>query len=328
VNVSRIAKSLITVLSALLLVGCAHDSRVRVIETSYVKSAGVSLLDQLGPGSKPVGTVEAGAKVEVLDKRGRWVQVRLPGGGRTGWLHSNYLASEELFDEFQRLSEQSASLPSQGKAVIRRRASLHTDAAAASDSFYVLNEGEEVSVLAHTVADRAAQSPAVPRAGSQEDADRNEPPAQIQVAAHEDWLLVRGGNGRTGWVRESAVDMAPPLDVARYSEGLKIRAWSVLYQEQENGETHPWYVWATIHPRPGLPFDYDEIRVFVWNPGKSRYETSYRERNLIGFYPLKVWMADTPAGRAPAFSVDVEDAAGKRFTKNYVMAGRIVKRQS
>jgi hypothetical protein len=75
-----------------------------------------------------------------------------------------------------------------------------------------------------------------------------------------------------------------------------------------------------------LPYDFDEIRVFVWNPNQDRYETSYRERNLIGFYPIRVGSRETPRGLSPSFVLPVEDETGRRFEKQYVMAGRVVQR--
>ena len=109
---------------------------------------------------------------------------------------------------------------------------------------------------------------------------------------------------------------------------LRVRGWFVLFEEHDKGEVHPWYLWVTIRPRAGLPFDYDEFRVFVWNPRMSRYETSYRQRNLIGFYPVQVGSRETPAGQIPTFSLQLEDEKGTRFRKNYAMNGRIVRPES
>ena len=88
----------------------------------------------------------------------------------------------------------------------------------------------------------------------------------------------------------------------------------------------PWYLWATISRVAGLPYDFDAIRVFVWDPNRDRYETSYRERNLIGFYQIRVGSQETPRGLSPSFVLPVEDETGRRFEKQYVMAGRVVQR--
>jgi hypothetical protein len=315
----RLCSALLACCVVLPSSGCIKDKAPKVLETAYVRGGGVPLRDQLGPASGLITTLQGGEKVDVLAKRARWVQVRL-AGGRTGWLHSRYLVAPEVFDEFRRLDADSAGLPSQGKAALRRETSLHLEPGIKSDSFYNLKEGQEVEVLEHRLAERAENTNVARRA---EDESEDAPPA-VEITGSDDWFLVRASASRTGWVREGALDMKLPIEIARYNEGLRVRAWFVLYEEIDDGETHPWYLWATIHPRPGLPFDYDEIRVFVWNPRASRYETSYRERNLIGFYPIQAGNS----GQAPSFSLQVEDESGKRFRKNYVMNGRLVKRES
>lgn len=305
--------------------GCVRDQSTRVIETAYVRGGGVPLRDQLGPTSGLLATLQGGEKVEVLGRRTRWAQVRLPGG-RTGWIHSRDLASPKLFEQFRQLAAVNATSASQGKALIRRDANLHLDAGSDTEAFYRLAEREPVEILTHRITERVERSSGGPEKEKDDEIDATpEEVPKVDVKGAEDWFLVRASGARVGWLRESFLDVDPPIEIARYNEGLRIRAWFVLFEERVGGETHSWYLWATIHPRPGLPFDYDEIRVFVWNPNKSRYETSYRERNLIGFYPIQVRNINTPAGPQPAFELQLENPTGQRFQKNYTMNGRLVR---
>ncbi|MBI2816760.1 MAG: SH3 domain-containing protein [Acidobacteria bacterium] len=274
--------------------------------------------DQLGTSSGTVTTLDGGEKVEVVAKRTRWVQVRVEDG-RTGWVHSRFLAPQKVLDDFRRLGSEAAGLPSQGTATLRRVANLHLEPSTNADIFYQLAESDKMDVLAHRIIERDERL--ITSAATNGDTEA----AEVAIKAHEDWFLVRAAAGKTGWLRENFLDISPPIEIARYNEGLRIRAWFELYREQHGNEVHPWYLWATIRPRPGLPFDFDEIRVFVWNPNKSRYETSYRERKLIGFYPIEVRSVETPSGPAPAFSLQVEDPSGKRYTKSYIMTGRLVR---
>jgi hypothetical protein len=307
--------------------GCLRDRTPKVLEVAYVRGGGAPLRDQLGSSSSQVTTLPAGERVEILAKRARWFQVR-QGSGHTGWVHSRFLVSTMLYDQFQRLAEEAAALPSQGKAKVQREAALHVEAGRSTDTFYSLQEGDEVEVLAHRLAERTDR-PGAGGIASPGEAGSAEPgSAEVEVKGFEDWFLVRASGDRAGWLREGQLDISPPLEIARYSEGLRIRGWFVLYQEQEKGEVHPWYLWTTVHPRAGLPFDYDEIRVFVWDPRASRYETSYRERNLIGFYPVQVGSRETAAGPVPTFSLQLEDEKGRRFQKKYAMHGRLVRPES
>ena len=47
----------------------------------------------------------------------------------------------------------------------------------------------------------------------------------------------------------------------------------------------PEYVSVTNAYKDGLPYDFDQVRVFTWNVKKHRYETAYRQRNLEGLSP-------------------------------------------
>jgi hypothetical protein len=118
--------------------------------------------------------------------------------------------------------------------------------------------------------------------------------------------------------------LAPPLEIAQYSEGLRIRAWFELYREPGVNPPHPWFLWATIK-KAALPYDFDEIRIFVWDPKSSRYETSYRERNLAGFFPITVNASGERSGQpAIAFGFSVKDSSGERVQRTYAMTGRQV----
>jgi hypothetical protein len=165
-------------------------------------------------------------------------------------------------------------------------------------------------VLAHRVTGLATVRQTEAEESAAESEEEAPAPTTLAVETLEDWLLVRGAGKRTGWLPESLADMNPPVEVAQFREGLRIRAWFVLHREMDDGIERPWYLWATMRRVAGLPYDFDEIRVFVWNPNRDRYETSYRERNLIGFYPIRVGSRET----------------GRRFEKQYVMAGRVVQR--
>lgn len=306
---------------AAALVGCRQERVPELREVAYVSGTGVALRNELGPSSRVEMILDSGAQVEVLSRRPRWAQVRL-ASGLTGWIQERFLVSQEVFDRFLRLARETEGLPSQGRAIVRREANLHLEPGRTAQVFYRLAAGEPADVVAH----RVAQQPARPESPSAGGAP-SPGPAELRVRENEDWLLVRASRGRTGWLLETFVDMNLPLEIAQYSEGLRIRAWFVLHREQDEGQERLWYLWATIRPPAGLPYDFDEIRIFVWNPISDRYETSYRERHLIGFYPLQVGSRETPEGPSPTFRLQLENAQGERLEKNYFMVGRQVRVQ-
>ncbi|MBI3895238.1 MAG: hypothetical protein HY313_04850 [Acidobacteria bacterium] len=308
---------------ALTLVSCASEPGPKTSDIAYVRSAETPLFDQLGPSSQMIDSLKAGQQIEIQQKRPRWVQVRT-AKGRSGWIQEQRLVSQQVFDQFQRLASESKSLPAQGAVRMRREANLHLEPRRDSETFYQLAEGEEAEALEHRAVEK---SPAYPNDSSASyQSGEGESGASLTVEEAEDWFLIRATEGRAGWVLESAFDMNVPIEVAQYREGLRIRAWFILRQEQ--GGERPWYLWTTIRRVAGLPYDFDEIRVFVWNPAKSRYETAYRERNLIGFYPIEIGKQETPSGPAPTFRLQLEDPTGKRFWKNYILVGRQVRPES
>jgi hypothetical protein len=38
----------------------------------------------------------------------------------------------------------------------------------------------------------------------------------------------------------------------------------------------------------GLPYDFNQLRVFSWNLKKHRYETANRDKNILGYLPVKI----------------------------------------
>jgi len=294
-------------------------------EIAYVSGASAELRNELGPASKVVAHFLSGERVEVLSRKPRWAEVRRTTG-ETGWVLQRSLVPQDIYDQFTKLYHQTEVLPSQGRATIRRDANPHLDPGRSTQIFYQLAEKEQVEVVGHRVVGRDA--PTAPTAAS---SDNNVPSdgtagesvgiPDATIKNPEDWLLVRSTRARAGWLLESSTDLTPPLEIAQYSEGLRIRAWFEVYREPNADPPHPWYLWATIH-KAGLPYDFDEIRIFVWDARQSRYETSYRERNLMGIFPITVHAKqDQPGQPAAAFGFAVKDASGQRVDRNYTMTG-------
>jgi Bacterial SH3 domain len=303
------------------LLGCRRSGLApQSGEVAYVSGATAELRNELGPASKVIAHFRSGERVEVLSRRPRWAEVRRPGG-ETGWVLQRFLVSQDLYDRFAKLYREAEVLPAQGRATLRREGNLHLEPGRTTQSFYQLAEGEPVEVVGHRVVDREAPSAA---AASSDDGGSVEG-ANASLRNPEDWLLVRATGSRAGWLLESSADPAPPIEIAQYSEGLRIRAWFELYRDPNVEPPHPWYLWATVRRLAGLPYDFDEIRVFVWDPKSSRYETSYREQNLTGFFPIVVGSQDSPGGPAPTFHFEAQDSGGQRVDRKYFMVGRQVR---
>ena len=103
----------------------------------------------------------------------------------------------------------------------------------------------------------------------------------------EDWWLIRDEAGHVGWVLARMLDVDIPIEIAQYSEGQRTVAAFVLDQVTDGEKKVPQYLVLLSENKDGMPFDYNQIRVFTWNVRRHRYETAYRERNLNGVYPSR-----------------------------------------
>jgi hypothetical protein len=103
----------------------------------------------------------------------------------------------------------------------------------------------------------------------------------------EDWTLIRTKKGDTGWVLTRNLLIAVPDEVAQYAEGKRITSYFELgsVNDEEKGLKHHW-LWTTLSASD--PVDFDSWRVFIWNLRHHRYETSFRKRDLAGYFPVEV----------------------------------------
>ena len=148
----------------------------------------------------------------------------------------------------------------------------------------------------------------------------------------EDWWLVRDAQNRVGWVLARMVDLDVPLEVAQYAEGQRFVAFFVLNEVQDattrRNRQESFAVSVRPHrPHDGLPYDYDQIRVFTWNVKKHRYETAYREHGLNGVLPVTVTNENfDKEGTLPVFILRVKDDLGNVSERKYKLNTPIVRR--
>jgi hypothetical protein len=79
-------------------------------------------------------------------------------------------------------------------------------------------------------------------------------------------------------------------------------------------------------PKDGLPFDFNQIRVFTWNLKRHRYETAYRER-MEGVLPVTLSQEDFgKEGVLPTFTIRVQGENGAVTERKYKLNTPIVRR--
>jgi SH3-like domain-containing protein len=301
--------------AALVLAGCSHSRKF--LEINYVSAPQVALRDQLAAVYNKVGLVKNGDRVEVVDRQRRFVKVRSPSG-MEGWMEQRYLVSQRTYDLVEKLAEEHRTDPVQATGTTRNDTNIHLEPARDSEHLYQLASGDKLSILSRATAEKQP----TPAAASSSETKEGEP-KQVM----EDWWLVRDAQGRTGWILARMVDTDVPLEVAQYAEGQRIQAFFVLDSVQDGDKKVPEYLTLLSPAKDGMPFDFNQIRVFTWNGRRHRYETAYRERNLEGVLPVTLGQEPfEKEGTLPTFTVRVRDSQGNVVQRKYKLNTPLVRR--
>ena len=308
-------------LAAMLLLPACSRRPHRVLEVAYVSAPQAALRDQVAAVYNRVGAVKNGDRVEVLDREKRFAQVRT-ASGIEGWIEQRYLVDQKTFDAEQKLTQDNQDDPVQAPGILRNDTNLHITPGRETEHLYQLALGAKVAILKRATAEK--QPGAAPAAvSSSTKHGANVPTGPVL----EDWWLVRDDLGRAGWVLARMVDVDAPLDIAQYAEGQRFVASFVLNQVKDGAKNVPQYLCVLTEPHDGLPYDYDQVRVFTWKTKKHRYETAYREHHLTGVLPVTVTKEDfEKEGTLPVFILRVSDESGNISERKYKLNTPIVRR--
>jgi len=350
---------------ALFSAGCKRGS-LRSNEIAYVAVPQAVLRDRLAALYNKVGTVTNGQKVEILERQKRFVKVRT-AGNQEGWIEQRYLAGQDVFDGFAKLAKENGTTPAQAKGATRAELNMHLIPTRDAEKLYQLAEGEKVDILKRATAEKQTpgapkgfsvsnQSKPEPRKPGSKPAVNGKgasatPPATVRDAnppqvvnasvpqaapadgkpaeakPMDDWWLVRDKQGRVGWVLARMIDIDVPMEVAQYAEGQRIQACFVLNRLRDQDKDVPQYLVLMTEPKDGLPFDFNSFRVFTWSLRRHRYETAYRERNIMGFLPASVGTQNfDKEGTQPIFTLKLQNECGEASAHTYRLAGTLVRR--
>jgi SH3-like domain-containing protein len=292
----------------------------RVLEVAYVSAPQAVLRDQVAAIYNRVGNVKNGERVEVLEHEKRFARVRT-GGGIEGWIEQRFLVDQKIYDGIQKLTQENQKDTVQAPGVLRNDTNMHVAPGRDTDHLYLLSSGAKVSLLKRGTAEKAGSPSPSAKAGSK----------AATGPALEDWWLVRDAQNRVGWVLARMVDVDVPLEIAQYAEGQRFVAFFVLNDVQDSDKgvekKVAQYLCVLTDPHDGLPYDFDQIRVFTWNVRKHRYETAYREHGLNGVLPVTLAQENfDKEGTLPVFILHVKDDAGNISERKYKLNTPIVRR--
>src|SRR2546426_6139813 len=175
---------LILLLGAIFQAGC-NRHRGRVLEVAYVSAPQVSLRDRVAAVYNKVGLVKNGERLEVLDRDRRFVKVR-SASGTEGWMEQRFLVNEQVYNQIQKLTQDSQNDPVQGQGTTRNDTNLHVEPGRDAEHLFQIATGEKVQVLRRSTAEKPGSAAAPVRA----DEKKASKPIVSQPVI-EDWWLVR-----------------------------------------------------------------------------------------------------------------------------------------
>jgi hypothetical protein len=309
---SALCVALMTALS-----GCTRLREHLKPEMVYVVAKQTYLRDRVAAVSNRVALVSNGQPLEVIEHGRRFLKTKT-SKGEVGWIEDHMVIDQATYDQFAALGQQHAHDPVVATGVLRDDLYLHVKPGRDTDRFYLLPENEKLQLLIRASVPKPASpqgflAPTHPAAASTKGkkGEAKATPAAEPPVPMEDWWLVRDSKGQVGWMLSRRLDVDVPDEIGGYSEGQKIVGAYVLtrvYDAESSlpDKMVPEYVSVTNAYKDGLPYDFDQVRVFTWNTKKHRYETAYRQRNLEGLLPITVSQTKNLQGQpVPVFSITV-----------------------
>lgn len=290
------------------LVGCDR-LRPPKKETVYVAAQKTFLHDRVAAVSNIVTEVKNGEALEVIEHGRRFLRVKT-AKNEIGWIEEHAVIDQKTYDGFAQLAEQHKDSPVAATATLRNDLYMHATPGKETVHFYRISGNTKVQLLERASVKKAQTpgfAPLAHLAEPQKPGSAAEPPPPPPM---EDWWLARDSQGQTGWLYGNQLDVDVPDEIGEYAEGMRYIGAYVLTRVDDpeaNTPNHqvPEYVTALAPDKSGLPFDFDQIRVFTWSKNHHRYETAFRLHPILGFLPVKLFTAQTPRGPVPAFSFEL-----------------------
>ncbi len=279
------------------LTACSSFRHKPAANFVYVNAKQAHLNDRVAAVSNRTATVTNGERLKIVQHGHNYLQVKTDSGA-VGWIKEKETAPAKIAAEFDTLKQVHAADPVIATAVVRDEVSMHIAAGRETEKLYLLEEGDKLKLLERATLPK----PLPPGAAKTPTANTSATSAApaLPPVVMEDWWLVRDAQGRTGWVFSHMMDVDSPDAITAYAESQRLVSAAILTTVNDPGadaadKNIPVYVVAYASYKTGLPYDFNQVRVFTWNKNKHRYETAYRERNIEGFLPFVTGTQSRPA---------------------------------
>lgn len=289
--------------TALVLVVCAawyfqmHHAK-QPIESAYAGNKQVTLMNTTAQVRAPVGTVNFGDRLNVLERFQDQAKVRA-ANGVIGWVNERDLLSADLWQKSRDLATKTDGMGVMARGHTRVLTNLRI--APGRDMPRIRQLTKTVPVLMYERQAVEVPAAAVAARASDQDDSSAEPP----MAKKEDWWLVRARTddkmGISGWILGRFVELEVPAPLPDYasSAAMRIIGWFELSRVNDSsGQARLQFLVVGAHGAEGQPCDFTMLRVFTWGLQRQRYETAFVESDVCGKLPVKVTAATTAGGDA------------------------------
>jgi hypothetical protein len=268
---------------------------------AYVSERSTTLWSSVAQVREPIDTLHYGDRVDVMARRNDSVKVRTVTGA-IGWVDARLLLEPALWQRSVKLLNSAKAMPVQARGRTKVQTNLRVEPGRTATRLYQFGRGVPIEIVARTVADWVQVS----------DERENK---EAQETKKEDWFLVRGlatrppgeTSARTsesntttqpgdqtipiaGWVvsRFVELDLPEPVREGMASANVRPIAWFELNRVASPGGDKPQYLVAGTRSAEGQLCDFTVLRVYTWNPRRTRYETAFIENNLCGQMPIRL----------------------------------------
>jgi hypothetical protein len=316
-----------------LATGCGRLQHQQY-DTVYVAARQMYLHDRVAAVSQRVAEVTNGQPLKVLERNRRFLKVKTEKN-EIGWIEERAVIDSTTYDGFTQLAEEHKNDPVAATASLRDDLYMHVSPGRDSDHFFLLAGNTKVDLLARASAPKVSSPSPVPRpavpvtsvprkaapdvskAGKHSSADQ---PAKSAATATsppdapspvmEDWWLARDSKGHIGWLLSRGLDVEVPDAIGEYGEGQRfVGTWVLTKVADPEADTpdhqKPEYLAVMAPTASGLPFDFDQVRVFTWSLRHHRYETAFRLHPIQGYLPVRISTQSTAKGSVPGFSLQI-----------------------
>jgi hypothetical protein len=315
----------IPLLCAVAVVAWIYRPKHDAAGEGYIGERSVTLWSGVAQVREPLDALHYGDRVEIVARHNDSVKVRTIGG-EVGWIDARSLMEPALWQRSAKLLGEAQELPVQARGRTKVATNLRVLPGRTQPRLYQFGRGNPVEIVGRAVADVAQVS------DEKESAGEAAADSKKEDAKKEEWLFVRGlatrppseANPRTpdtstttqpgdrtspiaGWIIGRFVELDLPDAVREGTASANVRpvAWFELNKVSDISGAKPQYLVAGSRGSDSQPCDFTNIRVYSWNPKKTRYETAYIENNLCGQMPVRIGTG--PKGE-PEFRFRSKDA--------------------